>query len=697
MRPPSPIRCLLLAAFLFLAAAPAHAVQSIARQWDEMLLGAIRRDVPAPTVHSRNLFHLSAAMFDAWTAYAAGGHGYFVDEKHTAADVEAARAKAISFAAYRILQYRYTAPKASANASNYVAADVGAFMDSLGYDKNFTATEGDVDPPAELGNRIAATIIEIGLADGSNEGLVAPFYSDPSYTALNPPMVPVDNGTPAAPVIPPVPLPGVLPDDDADSTNPLPELPAPNYWQPISLTFSVAQNGLILPGGPQKFIGSKWRDVTPFAVTRSSPDAPYADQGLPPLLNVPAILDVVNPPAGYCPPEADPPIVDDGIKDEVVDLIRKSSQLDPNDPATIDISPGALGNNPLGTNDGTGYAVNPATGLPYAPNVVKFADFGRVLAEFWADGPASETPPGHWNTIANYVSDHPSVAKRIGGVGPLLGDLEWDVKLYFSLNGALYDAAISAWSHKRIYDSVRPITLIRYMGGKGQSSDPLGAHYCHVGLPLVPGLIELVTAESSAPGERHEFVLNANFEPAIGEIAIYAWPGQPTDPETEFSGARWIRAVNWLPYQRSTFVTPAFPGFTSGHSTFSRAAAELLTRFTGDAYFPGGLGTFTAPQDTFLAFEVGPTQTVELQWARYYDAADQAGISRLLGGIHIRADDFGGRRAGSEVGAAAWEKAQTYFAPEPAAVLAQVAACGALALLSRRRRDARGRARSPSE
>ena len=60
-----------------------------------------------------------------------------------------------------------------------------------------------------------------------------------------------------------------------------------------------------------------------------------------------------------------------------------------------------MGNNTLGTNDGTGHAVNPVTGQPYAPQIVPQADFGRVLAEFWADGPHSETPPGHWNVIAN--------------------------------------------------------------------------------------------------------------------------------------------------------------------------------------------------------------------------------------------------------------------------------------------------------
>jgi hypothetical protein len=108
---------------------------------------------------------------------------------------------------------------------------------------------------------------------------------------------------------------------------------------------------------------------------------------------------------------------------------------------TMNISPGAFGNNPLGANSGTGHVLNPATGAPYPPNVVPRGDFARVLAEFWADGPQSETPPGHWNTIANAVSDHPAFVRRIGGAGPILDPLEWDVKCYFALNGALHDAA----------------------------------------------------------------------------------------------------------------------------------------------------------------------------------------------------------------------------------------------------------------
>jgi hypothetical protein len=120
-------------------------------------------------------------------------------------------------------------------------------------------------------------------------------------------------------------------------------------------------------------------------------------------------------------------------------------------------------------------------------------------------------------------------------------------------------------------------------------------------------------------------------------------------------------ATAWVPYQLPTFVTPSFPGFVSGHSTFSRAAAEVLTAFTGSSYFPSGLGRYTIEAGG-LAFEHGPTTDVDLEWASYYDAADQAGQSRLFGGIHIRADDFTGRRIGALCGRAAWQLAEQYFA-----------------------------------
>jgi hypothetical protein len=300
--------------------------------------------------------------------------------------------------------------------------------------------------------------------------------------------------------------------------------------------------------------------------------------------------------------------------------------------------------------------VNPVTGQPYAPNVVPRGDFLRVLTEFWADGPQSETPPGHWNVLANDVSDRiPS--RRIAGSGPPVDRLEWDVKLYLALNGAVHDAAIVAWGLKGKYDSVRPISMIRYMGGKGQSSDPLGPSYAPDGLPLQPGMIEVVTPETTAPGQRHAAL--AGHE---GEIAVRAYPGPPASATTGPAGVRWIRAVEWTTYQRRTFVTPAFAGYTSGHSTFSRAAAEVMTLFTASAYVPGGLGEFVAAANDYLEIEPGPSVDVRLQWATYYDAADQAGLSRPTGGIHVSADDLVGRITGSAAGIGAFTKAMEYFA-----------------------------------
>jgi hypothetical protein len=188
------------------------------------------------------------------------------------------------------------------------------------------------------------------------------------------------------------------------------------------------------------------------------------------------------------------------------------------------------------------------------------------------------------------------------------------------------------------------------MGMSGQSSDPTLPSYHTNGLPLITNLIELVTQASVASG-RHQ-----GLKP--GKIALLAWPGQPDNPATTYQGVKWLHADSWMTYQRTNFVTPGFPGYPSGHSTFSRSAAELLTAITGSEFFPGGLGSYTI---TSLANEKGPTQPVTLQWATYYDAADQVGLSRIWGGIHPPVDDFTGRRLGAQCGEAVWALAQKYF------------------------------------
>jgi hypothetical protein len=588
---PTPNRC---------PAVASHPEWSVARRWDEALLDAIRRALPNPPVHARNLFHLSVAMWDAWAAYDPVAAGDLFTEKHSASDVAAARDEAISYAAYRILGARFI--KAVGGGDSLSEFD--DVMDSLCYPITQTATSGD--SPAAIGNRIAAAVLAYGKTDGSNE---ANGYAAPDYKPVNAPLV--------------VNKPGIT-------------LVDPNRWQPLQLEHMISQNGIPITNGVQQAIGPQWGHVSGFALP------PAGDAGTP-----------IDPGP---PPHLGDPATDQAYKDQAVEVIRDSSLLDPAAGTTIDVSPAARGGNSLGANDGSGHATNPATGKPYDAEVVNQGDFYRVMTEFWADGPKSETPPGHWNVLANLVSDELAPNLRIGGAGPVVGRLEWDVKLYLALNGAVHDAAIAAWGLKGHYDSIRPISMIRYMGGLGQSSDPTGPAYNREGLPLVPRLIEVVTKESSAAGQRH-----AALSASVGKIAIKAWGGVPKDPRTQVSGAVWMLAGDWVPYQLPTFVTPSFQGYASGHSTFSRAAAEVMTGFTGSEYFPGGVSGYTIKAGS-LKNEKGPTTDIQLEWASYYDAADQAGQSRLFGGIHIQADDFTGRVIGSQCGKDAWARAQRFYA-----------------------------------
>jgi hypothetical protein len=410
----------------------------------------------------------------------------------------------------------------------------------------------------------------------------------------------------------------------------------PNRWQPLQLEQMISQNGIPVTDGTQQAVGPFWGHVQPFAIPPGGQAGVPIDPGPPPQLGDPA--------------------TDRLYKEQAIEVIRDSSLLDPVNDTLIDISPGARGANPLGSNDGTGHPVNGVTGQPYEPHQVRIGDFSRALTEYWADGPKSETPPGHWNVLANEVSDRIDPDLQIGGQGEPVGRLEWDVKLYLAINGAVHDAAVAAWGLKGHYDSVRPISMIRYMGGQGQSSDPALPSFDPEGLPLVPDLVELITAETTATGGRHDHL--AGHE---GEIAILAWRGNPADPKTGNGGVGWILAVDWVPYQLPTFVTPAFQGYVSGHSTFSRAAAEVMTSFTGSEWFPNGLGEWTIEPGE-LKVETGPAEPVTLQAGTYYDAADQAGQSRLFGGIHIAADDLNGRMIGSQCGKDAWALAQRYYA-----------------------------------
>ena len=149
----------------------------------------------------------------------------------------------------------------------------------------------------------------------------------------------------------------------------------------------------------------------------------------------------------------------------------------------------------------------------------------------------------------------------------------------------------------------------------------------------------------------------------IGKIKVRAWRG-PEHIGNRYesnAGVDWILMENWWPYQRPTFITPPFSGYVSGHSTFSRAAAEVLAVLTGSEYFPGGMAEFLAPKNNFLVFEQGPSRDVTLQWATFQDASDQSSLSRIWGGIHPPVDDVPGRKMGIKVAERALKRAAFFF------------------------------------
>jgi hypothetical protein len=629
---------------------------SVARIWNEVLLEGIRNDYARPTAHARNLWHSSAAMYDAWAAYDDAASTWLLGKTQAGFDCEytsptpprdrqRAREEAISFAAYRIIRHRFQNSPGAA----FVAELANGTMAELGYDVANTSTAYEQGSPAALGNHIAECYIGYGLQDGSNE---ANKYAPLVYAPVNPPIEPEEPGNP----------------DIIDL----------DRWQQISLTLSIDQSGNIVEGIPE-FVGPEWGRVHPFSLTaedrtgcqRSGFDVPvYHDPGPPPMTtNMPDEYKWTHSLVSVWSSHLDPAT---GRGAQVIDISPASLGNIKSYPATFE-EHRSFYNLLLGGTPDTGYDVNPVTGAPYEPQLVPLGDYARAVAEFWADGVESETPPGHWYVIVNTLGEHPQFIKRLEGQGPILGTLEWDVKIYFALGGAMHDAAITAWSAKGCYDYVRPVSAIRAMAERGQSSDPADPD-----CPYHSDGIAYIDDPSDPAGDDSNRVIDC-VRPGdpladdpytsgvdalnVGKIKLFAWrgPGYIGNSNFDVAGVGWILAEEWWPYQRSTFVTPPFSGYISGHSTFSRTAAELLTLFTGNPYFPGGKSEFHIPKNQFLLFEEGPSVDLTLEWAKYVDASDQCSLSRIWGGIHPPADDIAGRLIGMELGPKAFNHARSYF------------------------------------
>jgi hypothetical protein len=214
----------------------------------------------------------------------------------------------------------------------------------------------------------------------------------------------------------------------------------------------------------------------------------------------------------------------------------------------------------------------------------------KAKADYWADGPHSEFPPGHMAVFAQALS---RMRKNT---------LDGDVKLFFVLGSSLMDASISAWAAKYQYNSVRPVTAIRQRYAGKSVNSWLG------------------------PGKGYGSVL-----------------GQ-----------------NWQPYQEPTVVTPPFPEYVSGHSTFSAAGRTVILQFYGnnDAF---NAKVVIKAGSSKIEPGIAPSKDVTVTWKTLSDAADDAGWSRRWGGIHFVSGDQQGRALGRLIGYNDWNKAQTYF------------------------------------
>jgi hypothetical protein len=177
-------------------------------------------------------------------------------------------------------------------------------------------------------------------------------------------------------------------------------------------------------------------------------------------------------------------------------------------------------------------------------------------------------------------------------------DLDRDVKLYFVIANVAFDAFISCWETKRCYDSSRPWTLI---------------HWYH-------------------KGER-----------------VRGWAG-PGGGVVEMAGE------DWHPYSPYSFVTPPFPGYTSGHATVSGACGKMLALFTGsDHYGAKELRSCCVLTETVSGGEV----TLDLP--TFSGTAELAALSRALGGYHIPVDNNVGLQVGRQIADWSWPRYQQYF------------------------------------
>jgi len=542
-----------LAALLLVLLCATSAWATVVSDWNAAALAEVRLSRSlrnGPPIVARALAIAHTCMYDAWAAYDDVAVGTtWPDPTSRRRPVEERtdenKAKAVSFAAHRCLRNLYpdgSLPPPLAQPS----VRLNAMLVSFGYSLDETCSTDDecraADPatPAGIGNIAAQTVIDARRHDGSNQyGDLTPapcpaFIPWPQpcsasaygQTSANPGRTGAYSDYVVAGYTPYVPSNPLM-----GYCNPLvavcerQEIVDPNHWQP--LIFSNGQACLDSGSGTEETCPGIQVFVAPHW-ERVTPFALTSSSQFDDILTV--------PPPDYLKNSGQ-------YQNDVNDIIQFSRSLDPR---------------------------------------------RKLIVEYWADGPSSELPPGHWGLFAQFVSQRDNHT------------IDQDAKMFFAMHNASFDAGIVAWHIKRMYNGVRPITAVRF-AKQGQT--------------------------------------------------INAWggPGRPIEI---------IPGEKWSPYNPGTNLTPPFPGYFSGHSVFSRSSATVLSLFTGDDFF----GFSTVLPANFGRVEPGiPSEPTTFSYATFSDAADEAGMSRLYGGIHFADDNETAQYVGYLIGVQAWSKAVTFF------------------------------------
>jgi hypothetical protein len=213
----------------------------------------------------------------------------------------------------------------------------------------------------------------------------------------------------------------------------------------------------------------------------------------------------------------------------------------------------------------------------------------------------------HDKALVEFMRDGPQSVQQAGHWLKFAQDvsrrdehiLDDDVKMYFYNQVVAMDAFIASWDSKMFYDYARPYALV------------------------------------------HEY---------YKDQVIEAWGG-------EGMGMKNIKGQEWRPYSPETFLCPPFPSYVSGHSTISGGCGEALKLWTGSDHFGEKVtlvaGALTEPDNL--------GDTVVLEFPTFTETAEMAGISRVMGGYHIQADNVAGLQLGRDVAHEVWDFYQKHL------------------------------------